>query len=187
HGEPMQDNPYISPRADFVARSQQARDPSEADLLRRSCLATEEAIHSAAAIYYLSAGFCALLGGFLCVLGTQVPTVVPAAAAGVIFSLISYTLARGLQNLDPRVKLPVVVFSAAGMALFPVGTLIGAEILYVMYSAKGHAVFSSDYKDVIRRTPHIHHQVILLDWILLIMMTAALFILVTSFLPNVLR
>ena len=54
-----------------------------------------------------------------------------------------------------------------GLIGFPVGTLINAYILYVVFCEQGRMVFSDDYHEIIRRTPHIRCRGSILVWILL--------------------
>ncbi|PAW69614.1 MAG: hypothetical protein B9S38_09450 [Verrucomicrobiia bacterium Tous-C4TDCM] len=57
----------------------------------------------------------------------------------------------------------------AGISLigFPIGTLIGAYILYLLLGAKGKMVFSPEYQAVIAQTPHIRYRTSKVVWILL--------------------
>lgn len=57
----------------------------------------------------------------------------------------------------------------AGISLigFPVGTLIGAYILYLLLGANGKVVFSPEYQAVIAQTPQIRYRTSKVVWILL--------------------
>ncbi len=64
----------------------------------------------------------------------------------------------GLRRLRGWTKIPVGVLSGLGLLSFPIGTLINGYILYLVFSEKGSRVFSPEYQEIIRQTPHIKYQ-----------------------------
>ncbi len=60
--------------------------------------------------------------------------------------------------------MPLLVFSLLGLVGFPIGTLINAYILYIVFSAKGKLIFSDEYRKVIQLTPHIKYKTPILIW-----------------------
>ena len=55
-------------------------------------------------------------------------------------------------------RVPVAILSGIGLLNFPIGTLINAYILYLVFSAKGQYVLSRPYAEIIRQTPHVRYR-----------------------------
>jgi hypothetical protein len=56
----------------------------------------------------------------------------------------------------------------------PIGTLINAYILYLVFSRKGRTILSEDYQQVIAATPHIKYKTSIIVWIFLGLLVALL-------------
>ena len=69
--------------------------------------------------------------------------------------------------MESKRVLIAIVLSAIGLLGFPIGTLISAYFLYLLVSEKGKVVFSDEYKEVIRKTPHIRYKTSIVVWIFL--------------------
>ncbi len=79
-------------------------------------------------------------------------------------------LAYGLRKLRSWARVPAIILSCIGLIGFPIGTLISAYILYLLVSKKGSMVFSSQYQDIIRQTPHIKYRTSKVVWFFLILL-----------------
>jgi hypothetical protein len=89
-----------------------------------------------------------------------------------------------LLNLG-QVVLASVANPQAGGAVFGVvaiPSLITAYILYLVASAKGAVVFSREYKEVIRRTPHIKYKTSIIVKILLVFLVVVILLGLSGFL-----
>ena len=64
-------------------------------------------------------------------------------------------------------RIPTGILSGIGLLAFPIGTLINAYVLYLIFSAKGKMVFSDEYRAVIEQTPHIKYRTSIIVWIVL--------------------
>lgn len=131
-----------------------------AETLRRAHLHHEASVKSIGFLYYLCAFFLAIATAtalLALVDGYHGPRV---AMAAVLFALtfVYAWLGRGLRRLDPRVRVGTTILAALSLLSIPIGTLIGAYILYLLHSAKGKMVFSEDYRQVIAATPEIRYR-----------------------------
>ena len=73
----------------------------------------------------------------------------------------------GLRRLRRWARIPTGILSGLGLLGFPLGTVINAYILYLIFSQKGKMVFSDEYQAVIEQTPHIKYRTSIVVWILL--------------------
>lgn len=98
--------------------------------------------------------------------GSAAILIVLAAISGgmAVFQIV---VARGLWQLLPWARIAATVLSCIGLLGVPLGTIISAYFLYLLQSEKGTMVFSDQYKEVIRATPHIKYRTSLIVWILL--------------------
>lgn len=70
-----------------------------------------------------------------------------------------------LRRLDVTAKIPATVLACVGLLAFPLGTLINAYVLYLLYSAKGRVVFGPDYQAVRAATPEIKYRMHWVMWV----------------------
>lgn len=185
-----EENPFASPlvASDPADRSgQEGGGLTEAEEIRKKHHGHETSIKSIGFLYYLSAGLCGLLflggGGvdmFRIIQGNQV--------AGVVFAIflslglyamigaLSLWLGWGLRRLRSKARIGAIVLSVIGLIGFPIGTIINIYFLYLLCSKKGAMVFSPEYQEVIRQTPHMKYKTPVAAWIvlgLLILLVAA--------------
>lgn len=73
------------------------------------------------------------------------------------------------------------MLACIGLLGIPVGTLINAYILWLLFSKKGKRVFSVDYQRIIAETPHIKFRTPIFAWVVLAVLIAGLVVLVASF------
>lgn len=73
----------------------------------------------------------------------------------------------GLRRLRKWARIPTGILSGLGLLAFPIGTLINAYILYLLFCQKGKMVFSDEYRAVIEQTPHIKYRTSIIVWIVL--------------------
>jgi hypothetical protein len=180
-------NPFAAPQSDLNAVVPEVVSPPDAEAIRRELIGHEVSAKSIGTLYYLGA----ILTGLFAVVGATVLTISflagdgPGSAGsgetviigGVVFfygvlSAISFILARGLRRLNPRVRVPTGILCAIGLLAFPLGTLINAYFLYLLFSKKGRRVFSPEYREIIRQTPHIRYQTSIIVWIALFLLLA---------------
>jgi hypothetical protein len=130
-------------------------------IIREEHIKHEAALRSVGVLYYIG-GLVMLIGSIVAVTG-QVPTRNPdignvMLAVMAAFAVIFFLIGRLFRKLSPSLKVPGTVLAVIGLFNFPVGTLINAYILYLIYSEKGKVVLSPEYKDVIAATPHIKYK-----------------------------
>jgi len=154
-----QHNPYASPTSPVEAAAAVPVDATHAERMRREYLKHEASVQSIGTLYYLGA---VVLGFWTVVALTRMADLDPgelaAAAISGVLAVLLYCLSRGLEKLQPWVKGPVAVLSVIGLFAFPLGTLINGYILYLVFCEKGRVVFSPQYREIIRQTPHIKYQ-----------------------------
>ena len=146
---------YAPPAASLAGP---AEATGAAERIRLEHLAHEAAVRSIGSLYLLAAfvlGVAALL-----MLG-QGARDAGLLVAGIVYGAIaaaSVALAVGLRRLSRWVRVPVGVLSGVGVLLFPIGTLINAYILYLLFGHKGRVVFSPEYEDVVGQTQDLRYR-----------------------------
>ncbi len=76
-------------------------------------------------------------------------------------------VAIGLRKLNNVGRIGGTVFGAIGLLGIPIGTLISAYLLYLLWSAKANMVFSPEYQRIRVATPHIKYKTSIVTWIVL--------------------
>ena len=146
--------------------------------IRRAHINHEASVKSVGTVYLIGALF-ATIGGIGCFAATGSSSQVGLTAVGAIYLLLGILLgfvAFGLQNLKTWARWIAAVFSSLSLILFPMGTLIGGYILYLLISQKGTMVFSAGYQDIIKATPHIKYKTSIVVKILLGIVLGILFL-----------
>ena len=141
-----------------------------AEHIRNEHLKHEASLKSVGVLYFLSATFL-LLGCFGMAISAANDSE-PMQAALLAFVLFGFAAVLiwagiGLRRLKPWARIPVGVISGLGLLGFPVGTLINAYVLFLLFSTKGRMVFSPEYHRVMQETPHIKYPTSIVLWILL--------------------
>jgi hypothetical protein len=167
--QPVSDNPYQAPAVVEVAAE------SDAESTRRKYLNHEASVKGVGSLYLLGGvlGVLALLAlfGGMALNGGSVPggpellMLVLSGAIGVL-QLIA---GLGLRKFSNRGRILGAVVAGISLIVIPIGTVIGAYILYLLLGAKGKMVFSPEYQEVIAQTPHIRYRTSKWVWILLIL------------------
>ena len=150
-----QDNPYAAPETDISSQSA-VDEMSEVEQIRHQYLRHEIAVRSVGWIYYLIGILPALaaLAGLASIPSGEPSFLVLAVPSGLLAAML-FGLGTGLLRLWPWVKTPVCILSVAALMAIPVGTVAGAYILNLLVTKKGEIVFSAEYREVVRQTPHI--------------------------------
>ncbi len=162
-------NPYAVPSA--LLEDRPDTDVSAAESQRRALIRHEVQLKSVGALFYLG-GF-----GLLLALIAVIPAGLGSAGADlwgvaiiamlVVLGGLYFALGYGFRRLQPWVRIPGGVLTALGLLSFPVGTLIGAYVLFLMFGDKGRQVLAPAYQDVIAATPHVRYERSTGDWIAL--------------------
>jgi hypothetical protein len=181
-----EENPFASP-PEIDDDAMEAA--SEEEQIRRQYIQHETSVRSIGILYYLGGALLAVGA-----VGTGIVIISTAQNArpgflvnfGVIFygglAAVNFAVGRGLRLLARWVRIPVGILSTIGLLWFPVGTVINAYILYLVFCRKGRFVFSLEYREVIRQTPHVRYKTSIIVWILLAVLLAVLIAALASFL-----
>ncbi len=149
---------------------------SEAERIRNEHLKHEASLQSVGLLYYLGGVFVVLAGIAMVVAALGDGSANGdrrqglSAALGLFFfavGVVQFWTGRGLRRLQPWARIPSGILSGFGLLGFPIGTLINAYILYLLFSEKGRTVFSPEYRVVMEQTPHIKYRTSVIVWILL--------------------
>ena len=163
-------NPYAAPSTSpYGGYAPAGMSQSEAERIRRELIANEVSIKSIGSLYLVSAFFCGF--GGLALAGLLIFSLISPheAALSLAFSLgllllyvligaVFFWIGKGLRQLDIKVRTITIVLSAIGLIGFPLGTLINGYFLYLLAGEKGKRIFSPEYQEIIRATPHIQHK-----------------------------
>jgi hypothetical protein len=169
-------NSYASPLADIGVSASDAATMTQAERVRHQHLNREAAIQAIGLLWYLGGGFQCLSS----VVGAGVlfiyPTIDSSASvflAGVFsIGLVSIAIAHWLRHFFSGGRLSIGVLSAFAMLGFPFLALVNAYVLYLLFSRKGAMVFSSEYQEIMRQTPHMKYGTAVVIWELCLMLAA---------------
>lgn len=163
-------NPYSAPTA-VVA---EAGIDAEAEAVRQAHISVEASLRSVGLLYYL--GTVGLIVSGIVMLAGRVEIGTITLALGVAMGVVGY----GLRTLKPWVRIPAIILAALGLLGFPVGTLINGYVLYLLLCAKGRHIFTPEYEEIRRATPHVRYRTSIVVWIvvgfLVLAMAAAVLI-----------
>ncbi len=180
-------NPYSAPKADLAARHSENLPPEflEAEAIRRRYINHEASIKSIGSLSYLGAILCGILVVALAVPLFQGN--LPQGGTGVVLvlyiviSALNFAVGYGLTNLKTWGRWLAVVLNGLGVLslIFQTVALVGLQngsaawgvgvatafpliivlyILYLLLSSKGSYVFSPEYREIIRQTPHVKYK-----------------------------
>lgn len=152
-------NPYAPPQA--AVREPEAASGSnhwsEAERIRREHLNVEATLKALGVVQVLAglAQFGNLMDAFFRLEGLECFLV-----SSVFLLLGSLALVGGirLSTLSSRSRVPAILTAVWGLVVMPVGTLLGAWLLFTMYDDKGRRVLSEEYRLVVLNTPHIRYR-----------------------------
>jgi hypothetical protein len=171
------ENPYAAPESVITTVPV---SNTESEQIRQEHLSHEASVKSVGSLYYLGAillslGFLAfsrtaLNSGYMNGWGLIVGSVL---MLGII--VLQWKLATGLRQLRPWVRIPTIVLSIIGLIGFPLGTIISAYILYLMFAPKSKMIFSPEYRQVIADSPHIRYRSSILKTVLIVILVMATF------------
>lgn len=166
-------NPYAAP--DAVVVDVLSVD-TDAERVRSAHLRHEVTLKSVGSLYWFGCvmsvlGVAGMVAALLVPRGTgssdetQALAVVVGlyAVLGLLFGVMGY----GFRRLRPWVRIPATLVAVPGLFAIPLGTLIQAYILYLMFSAKGRVVLGNDYAAIVAATPHLRYRRTVGDWIAL--------------------
>ncbi len=180
-----QTNPYYNPYAEPEVAPNQVDLlglSSEASIIRQNHISHEASVKSISLLYFIGATIFVilsllLLGGLASQSQSASEVLLRLSLAGLAmgFGVMEGYAAWLIRRLQPLGRILGTVVAAFGLLGFPMGTLISAYILYLLWSRKGNVVFSEDYKTVIAQTPHIKYRTSIVVWVvfgLLVMLFA---------------
>ena len=147
-----------------------AHTPAEG--IRKANLSHEASVQSIGLLYYLGGAIVLCVGGLTLVRffsasgGSERASAVVVSGFLLALGAVQLWVGTGLRRLRKWARIPTGVLSGIGLLGFPLGTLINAYVLYLVFSQKGKTVFSDEYQAVIQQTPHIKYRTSVVVWIL---------------------
>ena len=167
----MEENPYQTPTANVDPAA--TGDVAGAEAIRKEHINHEASLRSIGLLYYLG-GVVTVLGAFAMTFALFAPAGEAEAGFSIglgflllILGALQLWVGRGFRILRSNIKIPATLLSILGLLNFPVGTMINGYILYLIYSAKGTMILSSEYQQIVAATPHVKYRTSILIWILL--------------------
>ena len=156
---------------------------SGAEEMRKLHISHEASVKSVGILYYLG-GAVMLFGGLGMAASSlssskgleSIPVAVFLFVLGGAYIWVGY----GVRRLRRWARITAGILAGIGLLGFPLGTIINAYILYLICSKKGATVFSPEYQEVIRQTPHIKYQTSIVMWILLGILLLVIVAIVTA-------
>lgn len=118
---------------------------------------THEGIIKAIGFMNLFFGILTLITLGTMMVGIERATLGIAVAVTLLLSIPQILIGYGLIKLHLWARNIAGVLYAISLLAFPIGTVIGGAILYVLFSYEGKMIFSSEYREVIKHEPHRKH------------------------------
>lgn len=161
-----------------IQRMREGVAATDAEDIRNEHIKHEASVKSVGVLYLIGAAFAIFGGGTVMVLtlwarlrnsggASEWLNIELVALALLGIGGLQLVTGIALRRLKPWSRIVAGVFSGIGLLGFPVGTLINAYILYLLFSRKGGTVFSEDYQAVIAQTPHVKYRTSIVVWIFL--------------------
>ncbi len=178
-------DPALNPYAPTSHVSDTEGLESDIESFRRRYLSHEASVQSIGTLYLipgvLLVGLFLMMAGFvvfeLLAQGGNGMGLMEGVAVTSIYGglgLIQIYTGLGLRRFKIGARRLATFFGVIGLLAFPFGTIINGYILYLLQSQKGKVVFSEDYQDVIRRTPHIKYRTSLIVKIFVVILVVLL-------------
>ena len=144
---------------------------THAEELRRAHISREASVKSIGLLYYLGGTALAFVGVIMVadyLGGYGRPAKFVWALFFLILGLLQFVAGFGIRRLLPWSRIPVGIVSGIGVLGFPIGTVINAYVLYLVFSPKGAMLFTPDYHAAIAQTPHIRYRTSVVVRVLLV-------------------
>ncbi|REK22967.1 MAG: hypothetical protein DWQ42_16220 [Planctomycetota bacterium] len=165
----MSENPYEAPALDVEqVAPHSGQTESAAEEVRRRLISHEASIKSVGVLFWLGGGLGIFAVAAMLFFTPQGAAGIPGGLPGsfelgilaVIVMLGAFQIWVGvaLRRLQPWSRIAGAVLAGMSLFSFPIGTIIGGYVIYLLLGAKGGQVFSAEYKRVIALTPHIRHR-----------------------------
>jgi hypothetical protein len=167
----MNENPYQAPETFDIPQVQ----ITDAVAIREAHLKTEASIKSIGILYWLAA--IALVITSLPIITTahseEGITVLATGVGLLIVGILQFVVGFEIRKLKSWARIAAGIMSGIGLFGFPVGTIINAYILFLLFGKKGQMVFSAPYQEIMAATPHIKYKTS--KWVWMILIVAVLF------------
>lgn len=164
----MSENPYEAPQLEESGFPQDhiVGSPEE---IRSMHLKHEAAVRSIGLFYYVCGGIVMILP--IGIIAEDMARGLTSKDWGAVASLCGIALlpiaaAIGLRRLMPWGRMAGIVLGAIGLLVFPLGTIAGAYIIYLLMRSKNTSIFSREYRKIVTMTPQMKPKTSFFIWLL---------------------
>lgn len=173
----MSENPYEAPQPEDSA-SPPDHIVGSSEEIRSMHLKHEAAVRSIGLFYYVCGGIVMILP--IAIIAEDIARGLTSNDWGAVaflcgIALLPIAAATGLRRLMPWGRRTGIVLGAIGLLVFPLGTIVGAYIIYLLMRSKNTSIFSREYREIVAMTPQMKPKTSLFIWLLF----AIVFILLT--------
>lgn len=134
--------------------------------LRKRYLGHETSLKSAGNLFLLLGGLLVVAGGMMLVPSLNGsfpifrlrPLLMPVGIGLMLFGAFQFLAGLPLRRLRPTARIPAGIIAGLGLLAIPFGTLLGAYVLYLLFSPRGKFILSPDYPTLIAATPEIKYR-----------------------------
>jgi hypothetical protein len=143
-------------------------DANTSEQIRKDHISHEASIKSVGLLYFIGAAFMIL--GSIAIIAAGQAVALALAVVYLVLSGAAIWAGIGLRRLRPWARVVSGIISGLGLLAIPIGTVINAYILYLLFSKKGATIFSPDYQRVIAETPHIKYKTSIVVWVVVVIL-----------------
>lgn len=95
-----------------------------------------------------------------------------------LLGVVQLIIGIGVGRFRPRHRIGGIICCVVWLLFIPLGTIIGGACLWYLVRPTAKYIFTTEYRDVIQRTPHIHFRTSAVSWGILITVWVAILALV---------
>lgn len=172
------ENPYASPQV----RELTADVPlSEAERIRQEHLSAEVTCKQVGLLCYFGGSIATIYSAMLFILGAiwwarwdfefgrllVVSGMLIGSGVLALLAWVHFRTASRLRRLDPAARFGAILLSVLWLLYFPIGTLLGGHLLWILNSERGKNLFTPEYQAIVAETPHVKYKTSIVVWIFL--------------------
>jgi len=148
------ENPYEAPKSEIAIP-----EDSELVKIRKAHISVEESVKAMGGLYIITGIIIVIVAiSVAFTMRDKTVSMIAVVAISIIVAVGCFITGRDMGRFILWTRIPTLVITTPVLLLFPVGTLIGAYVLYLIIGKKGRFVFTKAYQEIIAATPDVKYS-----------------------------